>query len=133
VHLTVAVAEVPRKHDDLGEHELRDAARVRERRVEDADASAHRVLERDLIGPDAEGANRHEILRGVEHARRDLRLAADAEHLHAGEPRDQLVFLEGGVEQLHVVAIGGELLARDGVDALQKQDFLGHGGRGVQR
>ena len=71
--------DAPEQHHDLADPEFGDAARVRERRVEDGHAPGARRLEVDLIGPDAEAADGGEIGQGVEQRGGDVRAGADAE------------------------------------------------------
>ena len=71
--------------DDLGQRQLDHAAGVGERRVEHRDAAPARRGQVDLVGADAEGADRHQIRGRGQHALGDLGLGPDAEQVHAGD------------------------------------------------
>ena len=58
--------------DDLADHQLHDAAGVGVRRVEDRDAALGRRRQVDLVGADAEAADRQQVGRGVEHLLGDV-------------------------------------------------------------
>ena len=70
--------DAPHQHDDLAEHQLGDAARVGERRVEDGDRPLPRVFQCHLVGADAEAAQGDEPVGSGQHARRHLGARADA-------------------------------------------------------
>ena len=55
-----------------------------------ATPTARRRGQVDLVGADAERADRDEAVGGVQHLRRDLGLGPDAEQVHPGDPLDQL-------------------------------------------
>ncbi len=93
VHLQRLLRQPPRQRDDLADDELDDAARVGVRRVEDRDAPLRGRGEVDLVGADAEAADRQQVRRPVEHRLGDRRVGADAEQRDpraappAGRPR----------------------------------------------
>ena len=70
VHLLGLLGQPAGQHDDLADHQLHDAAGVGVRRVEDRDAALGRRDQVDLVGADAEAADRQQVGRRVEHARR---------------------------------------------------------------
>ena len=72
-----------RKHDDLSQDHFGNAAGVSERSIENRNPGHLRRFEINLVGPDAEGPDRKQALGRRDHLSRDLRLAADAEHLNA--------------------------------------------------
>ena len=59
VHVGVLLGQPPGQRDDLGERQLDDAAGVGERRVEHRDAAGRGGGQVDLVGADAERADRH--------------------------------------------------------------------------
>jgi hypothetical protein len=73
----------PEKHDDLGDGQFGDAARVRERRVEHRDAAARGRVEVDLVRADREAPDRKQLVGAFENRARQLRARADAEDVHA--------------------------------------------------
>ncbi|GMA77673.1 hypothetical protein GCM10025880_40900 [Methylorubrum aminovorans] len=75
--------DAPKQHHDLADRQFGDAAGVREGRVEDRDAAGAGRVEIDLIGADAEAADRDEGRGGVEQARRHLRARTNAEDVGA--------------------------------------------------
>jgi hypothetical protein len=121
VHLAHAVAELARQHHDLRDDHLGDAAGVAEGRVEDRPPEVVRRRERHLVGADAEAPHGHELRARGEHARRDLRLAADAEHLHAAQALDEGVFAEGVGDRVDPAARVEQQLVRAGVNVLEQQ------------
>ena len=123
VHLARAVTEVAREHDDLRDDHLRDAASVGERRVEHRDAAPHRVVERDLVGADAERTDADERVRGIEDILRDLGLAPDAEQVDALQPLGELVLLQGAVRPPDLEALGLEELVGHRVDRFQEENL----------
>src|SRR5262249_36421718 len=112
VDLARAVAELPGQRDDLGEDELGDAAGVREGRVEDRDAAPVGGLELDLVRADAEAADGEQAPRAGQRRAREAGLRADAEDVHVGETRGQLVGRERPLQRLHLEALGPEDLER---------------------
>ena len=72
VHVHALVAEVPVEADDLGDRQLGDAACVRERAVEHGDTAAACRAEVDLVGADAEAADREEVGHALERFFGDL-------------------------------------------------------------
>jgi hypothetical protein len=80
VQQRVLLRDAAHQHHDLGEHQLGDAARVGEGRVEHRDAAARRGGQVDLVGADAEAADRDQPGRRLEHRRSvELGARADAE------------------------------------------------------
>ena len=117
------------QHDDLADHQLGDAAGVAERRVEHRDAAPARGRQIDLVGADAEAADRHQLVRLAQHLVRKLGARADAEHVDARQPLDQVLFVQrlGQAGDVGVAVIGQ---IGDGVivNALKQKDrdlFLG--------
>ena len=78
----------------------------------------------DLVGADAEAADREQTLARVERLRGDARLAADAEHVDAaGEALGELVLLQRLPDRFDLEAFGREDLVRGGVDVLEQEDL----------
>ena len=125
VHFARPITELAREHDDLGDDELRDAARVRERRVEDRHAARVRRIEVDLVRADAEAADREKPpgVLAPEHLFRHVRLRADAEDVDAIELRDELLGLEGLLQELDLERLLLEEILRPRVDALEQEDL----------
>ena len=84
VQVGALVGQPPGERDDLGDRQLDHAAGVGERRVEDRDPALRGGGEIDLVGADAERADRQQVGCGVERGRGDLGLRADPEQVDAG-------------------------------------------------
>ena len=123
VHPPGLLGEPAGQRDDLADHQLHDAAGVGVRRVEDRDAALGRGHQVDLVGADAEAADRHQVARRVQRARGHVGVGADAEQVHAGQGRDQLVLGQGAGPQLDLVAARLEGLDGERVDVLEQEDL----------
>jgi hypothetical protein len=121
VHLGVLLGEPPGERDDLGDHEFDHAACVGERRVEDGDPVFDRGAHVDLVGADAECADRDQVGCGGEHPCRDVGLGPDAEQRDTGEPADQVVLVERAVDHVDLEAGRAERLGGIEVDLFQQQ------------
>ncbi len=121
VHRRVLLGQAPGQRDDLRDRELDHAAGIGERRVEDGDALAGGGGEVDLIGADAERADRREPVGSTEYASTDLCLRTDAEQCHARDPLDQLVLVQAASRGLDEVTLGLQSHYRFRVDILQQQ------------
>ena len=75
----------------------------------------------DLVGADAEAADRQQVRGSVEHLLGDLGVGPDAEQGHVVEGLDQLVLRERLRAQLHLEAAALEHVDGGGVDVLQEQ------------
>jgi hypothetical protein len=130
VHEGVLLGQPAGHRDDLGEGQLDHRAGVGEGRVEDGDAGLRRGGEVDLIGADAERADRDEAVRGLKDLRGDLRLGPDAEQLHTLDALDQLDLVEGVADGLDLVTRCLEPGNRVRVNAFEQQDshlgLVGH-------
>ena len=124
VHPLGLLRQPARQRDDLGDHQLDDAAGVGVRRVEDRDAALGGRVEVDLVGADAEAADRDQVLGRVEHPRRDVGVGADPEQLYAARQHlDELVLGEGAGAQLDLVAARLERLDGERMDVLEEEDL----------
>ena len=82
-----------------------------------------RGVEVDLVGADAEAADRDQAVRGFENLRGDLRARADAEHMHALDGLLERIALERLGQARHVGIAGGlDQLRGAVVDAFEEQD-----------
>ena len=134
VHLARAVREAAGERDDLGDHQLGDAAGVAERRVEDAHPALTGGVEGHLVRADAEGAEREQPAGLGQDAGRDPGLAADAEDVHVADLLDELVLGEGSRGRLEAEALLPEDLLGARVDVLEQEDAdLALGKRGLGR
>ena len=75
----------PRQHHDFGNRQFRHAARIAERRVEDSHAAPRGGIHVDLVRPDAEASDSHELRRRFQNPLIDLGLGTDAQDLHVGQ------------------------------------------------
>jgi hypothetical protein len=134
VHVVVLDGQPAGQRDDLGQRQLDDAAGVAERRVEDAHPALGGGGQVDLVGADAEGADREQVRSGVEDLGGDRGVGADAEQPHPGQPLGQLAGPERPVQPVDVVAGVLERPGGVGVDVLEQQGALGggHGAPGAQ-
>jgi hypothetical protein len=124
VHGPVELGLPPRQRDDVRDRDLHHRAGVGERCVERCDAARGRLGQVDLVGADAVRADRHQGRRLLEHLRRDVRLGADAQQVHAVERLDQLGLVERPGAGRHVEAgrledragLGMEVLEQEGLE-----------------
>ena len=117
----VALERAAHEHDDLADRELDHAARVRVRRVEDGDATRGGGGEVDLLGADAEAADREEAVRGGEGGGRHAGLRADAEERDALERAGEFGLGQRVGDRLDLVAFVREHVRGVGVDVLEEE------------
>ena len=82
------------EHDDFGNRQFGDAARIRERCIEYRYTTAAGRIEIDLIGADRKTPDCRRPLGRIQYVRGDLRARADAEHAYIFESMKQFVFVE---------------------------------------
>ena len=121
MHQRVLDRQPAGERDEFGDGELDDAAGVGERGVEDGDAGGARRAQVDLIGPDAEGADRQQVGGALENLGGDVGLGPDAEQVDSLEPVDQLVTLERPGELFDVISRGPQEGGGVGVDVFEEQ------------
>jgi hypothetical protein len=119
VHAGVLVGQSPGQRDDLGQGQLHHATGVGERCVEHRHAPRGGGDQVDLVGADAERADREQPGRGVEHRGRHLGLGPDTEQVHVGHALDQLGLVQRPAQRLDVDAVGLQPGYRIRVDALE--------------
>jgi len=117
----VPVCQPSHQGDHLGQGDLDHRAGVGERCVEDRDATLGRCPHVDLVGADAEGADRPEIGGLRQDPLGHLGLGSDAQQLHAIEGGDQLVLVEGAGSRQHLGAVGAQDRGGKGVQVLQQE------------
>ena len=124
VSLGVLFRHTAQQQDGLGQDQLGDRPRVRERGVKDGHALLGRGLEVDLVGADAERADGDQLVGGLEDVGGQLGARADAEKVDVANQVRQLGLGDGGRPALDV-AVSGVLKGVDGVlvDALEEQDL----------
>lgn len=93
--------------DRLGQYQLSHRAGVRVGRVEHGDTAFAGGVEVDLVGADAEAADRDQFLRAVEDLFGQLGAGANADEVRIGDPFLQLVAGKRGLEVLDVGVAGG--------------------------
>ena len=134
MHLPRAIREAAGQGDDLGDHELRDAAGVAERGVEDGDPAPGRGVEGHLVRPDAEGPEREQAAGLGKHPFGDMGPAPDPEDVHVADPLHERVFRERSREGVELEALLAEELVSARVDVLQQEHAdLALGERGLGR
>ncbi len=111
------------ERDDLADHELDHTARVGVRRVEHPDAPCRRGAQVDLVGADAEAADRLEVRCRFQDPRGHGGVGADAEQTDTGQGLDQLVLGQRARAQVHLVAAAAEDLGGRRVDVLQDESL----------
>ncbi len=126
VHPHRLLRQPPRERDDLADHELHHAARVGVRRVEDRDAPVGRSGEVDLVGADAEAADRLEVGRRRQDSRGHRGVGPDPEQADPGEGIGQLVLGQCTHTQVHLVAAAAEDLGGRRMDVLQDESLHGN-------
>ena len=129
VHQRVLLGEMPSQRDDLGQRQFDDAAGVGERCVEHGNAASRSRREIDLVGADAERADRDQVRGRLEHARGHLGLRANTKQLDAGQCGDELVFVQRTAARFDRVIGFAQERVGIGVDLLEQQNTgrgLGH-------
>ncbi len=119
----VLLRDAAEQQDGFRQHQLGHGPRVGERRVEHGDAALGRRVQVNLVRPDAERADGHELLSHGEHLSGELRARADAEEMNVGEQARQVGLRDRAGSALDV-RVPGALEHLDGVvvDALEEQD-----------
>ncbi len=121
VQRLVPLGEPAGQRDDLRDGELDHRARVGERCVEHGHTALGGRGEVDLVGADAERADRSEVRRCLDHPARDLGLGPDAEQLDPVQRRDQLVLVHGAGAGGHLGAVRAQQRGGMGMEVLQQQ------------
>eukprot|EP00048_Salpingoeca_helianthica_P003874 m.71402 g.71402 ORF g.71402 m.71402 type:complete len:440 (+) comp12941_c1_seq1:102-1421(+) len=121
VQLHRPVCCLPGQHDDLGQHQLGDAAGVAVRAVEDRDAMLRRGGKVHLVGADAEAAGAEEAAGGGEHGRGELGLGADADGVHCWDDGQKLLLRVCARRLSHLKSTFAENRCALRVDLLQEQ------------
>ena len=121
VHGPVLLGQLAPHRDDLGDGQLDDRAGVGEGRVEDRDALGRGGGQVDLVGADAEGADRRQVRVGVDDPLGDDRLRADAQQVDVGEGGEELVLVHRPRAGLDLVAGVCEDLRGQGMQVLEQQ------------
>src|SRR6202167_1210663 len=85
----------PKQHDDLADHQFRDAAGVGEWRIEDRNAALTRRIQIDLVGSDAEAANCDQAVGTGESLVGELCSGANAEKVAPLDSLKEPVRIEG--------------------------------------
>jgi hypothetical protein len=107
----------------IADDQLRHAAGVGERRVEDRDAALVGGGQLDLVDADAEAADGEQPARFGERLLADPRLAADAEDVDVAQLLRELGFLEGRGEDLELEAFAADEPVRGGVDVFEEEEL----------
>ncbi len=103
----VLFRDAAQQQDRLGQYQLSHRAGVRVGRVEHGDTAFAGGVEVDLVGADAEAADRDQFLRAVEDLFGQLGAGANADEVRIGDPFLQLVAGKRGLEVLDVGVAGG--------------------------
>src|ERR1700721_1547595 len=85
----------PKQHDDLADHQFRDAAGVGEWRIEDRNAALTRGSQIDLIGSDAEASHGDQAIGAGESLVGELSSGANAEKIDILDSLKKPVRIEG--------------------------------------
>src|ERR1700685_957452 len=91
VHLPRVITQMAREHDHFRDDHFRNAAGVGKGSVEDGNAPAVCAFEVDLIGADAEAADRQQPSARRQHGVGDARLASNAEQMHVLDAASELL------------------------------------------
>ncbi len=114
----------PQQHHDFADHEFGDAARIRERCVEDGNAAPARRVEIDLVGPDAETSDHRQPVGLGKNIRCQLGSRPNAQEIDTFDGLTQRGALKGLGQPLdaQIFRIREQF---DGavIHALQEQDF----------
>ena len=121
VHQGVFDGQPAGQSDEFGDGELDDAAGVGEGGVEDGDPRGAGRAQVDLVGADAERADRQQLRRRLENLCGDVGFGPDAEQVDALEAADQLVLVQRPGELLDVVAGGAQHGGAVGMDVFEQE------------
>ena len=111
------------EQDELADDQLRYRAGVGVGRVEDGNARPACVVQRHLVGADAEAAHAKEPLGRGQDAGREAGARPDADDVDVGDTGHALLLVHGLAQELHVgIAVPFERRQRAAVDALEEQD-----------
>ncbi len=123
------VPDPAHQHDDLAHHQFGDAAGIAVRRVEHRNAESAGHGQVDLIGADAEAADGHQLVGFPQHLFRKLGARADAKHVDAGQPFDQVLFIQrlGQAGDVGIAVIGqiGDGVIVNPLEQKDRDLFLG--------
>ncbi|MNM94598.1 hypothetical protein D3C81_1070080 [compost metagenome] len=118
----VLLRDATGQHDRFGDHQLGDAAGIGVGRVEYRNAGQLGRIQIDLVGADAEAADRNQALGLGQHLGAELGARTDADDVRFGDPRLQFVLGQRlGVRLDLAVAGGAEHLHGGLADPLQQQ------------
>ena len=119
----VLFRDAAQQQDRLGQYQLSHRAGVRVGRVEHGDTAFAGGVEVDLVGADAEAADRDQFLRAVEDLFGQLGAGANADEVRIGDGPAQFVLGQRlGVGDDVAVPGGAEGLHRVLADAFEQQD-----------
>ena len=104
MHAAVSVPQAPRQGNDLTEGQLHHGARIGVGSIEHGNPRSCRSWKIDLIGPNAEGANREQLRMSFQHPLSDVCPGANAEKLDTVKGIDQFDFIERAGKHLDLVA-----------------------------
>ena len=104
MHAGVPVPQAPRQGDDLTEGQLHHGARIGVGSIKHGNPRSCRSWKIDLIGPNAEGANREQLRMSFQHPLSDVCPGANAEKLDTVKGIDQFDFIERAGKHLDLVA-----------------------------
>ena len=121
VHPLGLLGQPAGQRQHLAQHQLDDAPRVREGRVEHRHAVRGRRRQVDLVGADAEAADRQQVVGCVEDALRHLGVGPDPQQGHADQGVHEITLGQGPRPDLDVVTVASKGLDGDGVHVLQQQ------------
>ena len=104
--------------DDVANDQFHHGTGIRIRRVEHGDAALARVVEIDLVGADAEAADRGQVGTGVDHLASDIRLGANAQQINTFERVDELILAQSALERFHFKTVVSQRLRRERMNIL---------------
>jgi len=121
---SVLLGDAAQQQDGFGEHQFGHRASVRVGRVEHCDTALAGGVQVDLVGADAEAADRHQFLRAIEDFFGQLGARADADEVGVSDLALQFVAGERRLDEFDV-AVTSRLQGVHGilVDAFEKKEL----------
>ena len=118
LHMVRVCRDAAHQADDVADDQFHHGTGIRIRRVEHGDAALARVVEIDLVGADAEAADRGQVGTGVDHLASDIRLGANAQQINTFERVDELILAQSALERFHFKTVVSQRLRRERMNIL---------------
>ncbi|SAJ27361.1 Uncharacterised protein [Enterobacter cloacae] len=124
VRFSVSFRNAAKEQQQLANHQLRHGTGVRERRVKDRDTAFGGGIQINLVGADAETANRHQLFRRSNNVFSQLGTGSQANEMGITDGRFQLFSVQRAFVKFDVgVACCAKAIERFLVHAFNQQEF----------